>query len=507
MFREWNELGVCGALQLVERTMDGRSSWFEVIRFGDDTPHRAGGRANCTPFILTDESLLRRNSAFFYFKPGANNPSVIEFVRDWLVSSGFLITEEGSIAATVIEKGCLVDKMFANIGKKAYVKKPSELTLPAPAFIRFQKKFGMSWSSAIFEGVVYNAADALTALGINPEQLNDAWNRAMEKGLVVKFERGFYCGLLDTIPDKGSIFCVNGFFMQMRAKYLTSTIHYFNIEWEQNLMNWEHFRRTVIGSSNIKNSHNKSLRSVLNSEWKSLGIVSPPNMQDNCIHGSASAFEAFVERTIWLHVPFDSDPFAKKLMASGLTPQCLREWAINPLVAGKKLFQHFENLGTEDCLDKALDLYSTSTGIPRSSLGSVAAGPAPSIDNNNPGTYGSTTALSPDVTYSINAACKGAIRNSSYIGKKIKYKLETTITSFLLTMTLFPVAWRIPTATVTWPRKHAPLSGRVVHVITGSTAVPSHIMRWKAEIGTTSARGDLENGHVVPDLRRICGGM
>ena len=319
--------------------------------------------------------MLRRNSAFFYFKPGANNPSVIEFVRDWFVGSGFLITDEGDITPVGIEKGNIVDKMYADIGKKAYIKKPSELALPAPAFIRFQKKFKISWSDAIYDGIVYNAADALTALNVNPQELNDAWNRAFDKGLVVKFERGFYCGLLDTIPNKGSIFCVNGFFMQMRAKYLTATIHYINIEWEQSLMSWDHFRRIVIGSSNIKSAPSKSLRAIFYSEWKSFGIVSAPNIQDNCVHGSASAFEAFVERTIWLHVPYDSDPFAKKLMASGITLQCLREWAINPVIAGKKVFQHFENLGTDECIEKALELYSAHTGISRAVLAKGVTSP------------------------------------------------------------------------------------------------------------------------------------
>jgi hypothetical protein len=316
--------------------------------------------------------VLRRNSAFFYFKPGANSPSTIEFVRDWLTSAGFMITEEGDVASSVIEKGNIVDKQFADIGKRAYTKKPSELTLPASAYIRFQKKFGMSWSDAIHEGIVFNAADAASALEVHYEELNRAWMLAMEKGQVVMFERGFYCGLLDSIPGKGSVFCINGFFMQMRAKYLTTSIHYFNIEWEQTLMPWEHFKRRVIGVSNISLAHPKSLRAILHSEWKSLGMTAPPNAQDNCVHASASAFEAFVERTIWLHTPFDSDMFAKRLMSAGITLQCLREWAINPLISGKRVFQHMELLGTEDCVEKALDLYSTHTGIPRASLSSAS---------------------------------------------------------------------------------------------------------------------------------------
>lgn len=326
--------------------------------------------------MLSEELVLRRNSAFFYFKPGANNPSTIEFVRDWLTGAGFMITEEGDVASSIIEKGNIVDKQYADIGKRAYIKKPSELNLPPSAYIRFQKKFGMSWSDAIYEGIVFNAADAAAALEVHYEDLNTAWMMAMEKGQVVMFERGFYCALLDTIPNKGSVFCINGFFMHMRAKYITSTIHYFNIEWEQSLMPWEQFRRKVIGASNISLAHPKSLRAILNSEWKSLGMSAPPNAQDNCVHASASAFEAFVERTIWLHTPFDSDLFAKRLITAGITLQCLREWAINPLISGKRLFQHMELLGTEDCVEKALDLYSTHTGIPRDSL-TAPAGEVP----------------------------------------------------------------------------------------------------------------------------------
>ena len=310
----------------------------------------------------TPQKPSRTNVAFVYFKPHANSASVISLARDLLSSRGFVITDEGDVSSRLIEKECLLDKQCADIARKAVLIKPNELVLTPTAFIRFQKKFKITWADALADGVVFNAVDATIVLEINYASLNEAWVNCINNGNMVKFGRGCYCGLINTIPDRPAVFCINGFYMHMRAQYIApgASIHYFSVQWEDDLMSWESFRRRVIGSANPFLAHAGSLRSIIALEWKELNLSSEPNMENNGIHGSASAFEAFVERWIWLNDSIESDPFACKLLDAGIPKKMLHDWVLNATIAGKPIFDHMENKGTEECVSTAVELYTNS---------------------------------------------------------------------------------------------------------------------------------------------------
>ena len=78
-------------------------------------------------------------------------------------------------------------------------------------------------------GLVYNALDACAFLQIDSSALDAAWGKANK----IKFGGGFYCGLVDSIPGKKPIYTFNGFFMEMRSKYVapSASIHYYVVEW------------------------------------------------------------------------------------------------------------------------------------------------------------------------------------------------------------------------------------------------------------------------------------
>jgi hypothetical protein len=95
----------------------------------------------------------------------------------------------------------------------------------------------------------------------------------------------------------------------------------------------------------------------MNSEWAGLGLDAPLDLMRNGLHASASAFEAMVERSIWLDVPATCDPLGVNLYNLGFSVNLLNDWMSNTVVDGQTLFDHMENQGCVDCITTAKSLH------------------------------------------------------------------------------------------------------------------------------------------------------
>lgn len=71
-------------------------------------------------------------------------------------------------------------------------------------------------------------------IGHIPNFLWFDWNQQ------VKFGGGFYCGKIE-IEGKEPIYAFNGFFMAMRAKFVTpgTSIHYYVVEFDPSELSWK----------------------------------------------------------------------------------------------------------------------------------------------------------------------------------------------------------------------------------------------------------------------------
>jgi len=307
----------------------------------------------------SEVSEKRRNACLVFIKPHANTPEVRALTQDYLRSQGFIISEEKSINAQAIDKDLLVDKQYASIARMALFLSPKDYQFSPKSYIRFQKKFGTSWSDEIANNTICNAHEIVLRLEITHSQLNKAWTRCMQDGSYIKLEREFYCGYIDSIQGKPPLFCINGFYMAMRAQYLSpsASIHCYTVEWEDDVMSWKTFSRDVIGSTDPEEAKECSLRSQVNRLWMELDLKAPLDIQNNAIHASSSAFEAMVERSIWFKQSLKGDPyFGKRLVAAGVNSKILREWSMNCIVNEIRLFDHMQHLGADDCIEKALAL-------------------------------------------------------------------------------------------------------------------------------------------------------
>jgi hypothetical protein len=300
------------------------------------------------------------NSAFVFVKPHANTSQACrDLVRSILTSHKISIIDEGEISAERIDAERLIDQHYYAIGSKAVLLRPSELDIPND---KFEAVFHLPWSAVLAQNLAYNAMDACSYLGVDSAGLDKVWAAAKDAGKLVKLGGGFYCGLIDSVPGKEPIYVINGFYMAMRAKFVTpgSSIYYFNVEWKSCDLSFADFRGKVLGCTDPQLSPPDSIRGHIFNNWQALGLSSVPNTGDNGVHASASPFEGLAERSNWLKHDMKSDHFGKKLTKVGIPVTTLGKWSKDPSVGGASVFDTLEEMNCDECLVKAMQLQAAN---------------------------------------------------------------------------------------------------------------------------------------------------
>jgi len=221
--------------------------------------------------------------------------------------------------------------------------------------------FGLEWADALASGKGFNAIDAGKNREVDAAQMDKLWGQAKKGGRLVKFGGGFYCGKIDDVEGKDTIYSFNGFFMEMRSKFTTpgTSIYYYTVEFPEDQLKWASFRGDVLGPTDPAEAPEGSLRRAVFNDWEKLGLTAVPNVGDNAVHASASPFEGLAERTNWLKVAIAEDNFGKTLLDAGIPEATIKEWTVDPQVKidgeGKKgsLFDALEDLDATECAAKA----------------------------------------------------------------------------------------------------------------------------------------------------------
>jgi len=294
-----------------------------------------------------------KNSAFVFIKPHAVTDKSKELVKETLEKKQFKIIKDGEILAEEIDKKMLVDKHYYSIASKATLKKPSELNVPKE---KFKDQFGLDWDEALKDEKVFNAKDACEKLEVDSAKLDTLWANAKKDKKLAKFGGGFYCGEIESGDKK--IYVMNGFFMSMRAKFVEpgTSIYYYLVEWEKEDCSWEDFRGKVLGPTDPADAPADSLRGMIATQWKELGLKAECNVGDNGVHASASPFEALAERINWLGYRADRDNFGKLLLKAGVSRGLIKDWSNDPQVTfgvfpmTKSLFDSVEDTDSDYCL-------------------------------------------------------------------------------------------------------------------------------------------------------------
>jgi len=292
----------------------------------------------------------KTHSAIVFIKPHAVTEEVTRIVKTTMASVGIHVVSEGVIAAEEIDEKGLIDTHYGAIASKAVNLDPVDLAVTPEAEAKFETLFGLSWTEAVQQGVVFNAMQATEALSIPVEELGAMWSGLTKDVDLLKFGGGFYIGKIN------NIFVVNGFYMDMRVKFTTpgTCIYFFETEWDARALSWKDFRSKVLGCTDPIAAEPGSLRHTIYSNWEAFGLQSCPNTGDNAVHGSASPFEALAERKNWLGAAVEDDFYGRAMMAAGIPVSTIEKWCSDPQVsfegAQTSLFDALEDLDSRECL-------------------------------------------------------------------------------------------------------------------------------------------------------------
>ena len=80
----------------------------------------------------------------------------------------------------------------------------------------------------------------------------------------------------------------------------SAKLFYYCVEWDDATCSWDTFRSSLIGPTDPVDAPPDSLRGLIAARWEELGLPGPCDRGDNAVHGSASPFEAMIERCNWL---------------------------------------------------------------------------------------------------------------------------------------------------------------------------------------------------------------
>eukprot|EP00928_Gymnodinium_smaydae_P061177 TRINITY_DN4532_c0_g1_i2.p1 TRINITY_DN4532_c0_g1~~TRINITY_DN4532_c0_g1_i2.p1 ORF type:complete len:847 (-),score=232.12 TRINITY_DN4532_c0_g1_i2:74-2614(-) len=305
--------------------------------------------------VAASEPDASGNRAFIFIKPHANNEAVRKLVTEKLAQDGISILSEGEISSAKIRESNMIDRHYHSIASKATLAKPSEVSVP---LAQFAADFGEEWGEVVASGRAANATMAAEAFKLSPAELEAEWAKCK----AVKFGGGFYIAKM-TVGGT-TLYVLNGFYLSTREKFVKegSSIHYYSVSWRPESRSWEAFRSGTVGATQPAEAAEGSLRRSILQRWKELGLAAEPNMGDNGVHGSASPFEALVERLTWLGSKASSDPFGAALLRAGLSAERIEEWATNPLLylsgGERPVFDSLEDQNAEVCIQRMLDLES-----------------------------------------------------------------------------------------------------------------------------------------------------
>jgi nucleoside diphosphate kinase len=180
------------------------------------------------------EATCRMNRAFVFLKPNAIVPQAITRVKTKLSQVGIEVVEEGSVDAIEIDHNEFLDNHYGAIAAKAMNFNANTFNVSESGAASFSMVFGAKFEDEVKKGNVVSAKIACSKLGISQIELGEKWNSLKFGESIAKLGGGFYCGLVD------GVFVINGFYMAMRALYVTppASIVWMCVEWPESQLRY-----------------------------------------------------------------------------------------------------------------------------------------------------------------------------------------------------------------------------------------------------------------------------
>jgi hypothetical protein len=272
---------------------------------------------------------------------------VQNLVKRVLAVNCIKVTRREEILPAEVAFRKLFELQFPVLWAWATENKPHSLKLTKAEHRAFESHFGVSFGSALSSRRLYNAAGAKMILDCDNCELNRRWSSAMP----LRIRKGVFVSRVSVMVARGSssagerksadgdtgndIYVLNGFVLSMRDNFTESQTNttIMALEWDPGALPWSKFLTDVVGRSDPGRAKPCSIRGRAFTEWKSVGLPFPPDIQNNIVYASASALEAMSDRIRWLcGATSFTDPLGNHLIRERLRTRQIELWLQNPAV-------------------------------------------------------------------------------------------------------------------------------------------------------------------------------
>ena len=302
----------------------------------------------------------------------ASSARVVEHIIATLATHNVKVVAHTKVSGGELRSRKVIETQYAATMTLASVTDPHDMVLSLAEEKAFRSAFETQpWEAALHSGRTFNEAQACAHLGTTPAVLYEMWEQATAK---VRLRKGFYVAKLDRNCTADAfmkkrllnpIFVVNGFYRALESHYTdtTTTTDCFICEWNEAELSWRNFLHDVIGDADPALAALNSVRGSIYAQWEALGLPGPPTVTHNCVHTSSSAFEGLAERLRWKKGSMlFTDLFGSRLLSVRLKSAEITDWAKNPVIDGKPLFEHLYALNSADCISYLQKLSSNGSG-------------------------------------------------------------------------------------------------------------------------------------------------
>ena len=185
------------------------------------------------------------------------------------------------------------------------------------------------------------------------------WYSCAVRGRELCVSDNLWICLIDNIPNKPPKYVINGQFSSSKNELLIpgSSIYYFVLAWDIDVMNYRSFLNDILGSESFSNARPMSIRGMFYRDWKLMGLHRAPSSGESCIYASSSAFESLVDRINWLEQDLNLDIMGTSMMERGISLDVIEACKSNPIVNGRPLFSYLKAFDAEMCISAILTLF------------------------------------------------------------------------------------------------------------------------------------------------------
>ncbi|ORC85184.1 uncharacterized protein TM35_000371570 [Trypanosoma theileri] len=311
------------------------------------------------------------NTTLVLIKPHACRERFLDVARDHFDYYGIRVDDMLLLTGQQVRRGAYVERHYSSVAAVSAC--PSEdltVYVSEETASLFFGAFGELWETVVEQRRVLTPEDAMTILGLTPEELSVRWWASKSRA---RLEHGFYVSYL----QEEQMYLINGFYPALLDSFTApeSQTCILLLSWPEAKYSWKRFRLEVLGAADPREAESTSLRRLLYDNWETYGLDEQPSLMNNGLESSSGPLEALAQRFVWMHRRATEDDYGRALLREGISLEFLEKLVKNPILTyrgeTRSVFELLENMQSSEVLHHAAIIFAMEKQkkINKSSIG------------------------------------------------------------------------------------------------------------------------------------------